>query len=288
MTRLFVLLGLMLFLLTGCAPQQPPAQITATTLPVYEFSSRLCRGTDLTVTRLVSENVSCLHDYSLSVSQVKAVESAELTVLSGGGLEDFMSDLLAGRQVLDASSGIPLLESCSHEHPEHHHHHEHDPHLWLSPVHVKAMCRNICNGLSMQFPEYASVFETNLQVLLSELDALQNYGNAQLSTLSCRELVTFHDGFAYFADAFDLTVLKAVEEESGSEASAALLKELILLVREHDLPAVFTETNGSTSAAGIIAAETGAAIYTLDMAMSGSSWFDAMYHNIDAVKEALK
>lgn len=41
-----------------------------------------------------------------------------------------------------------------------------------------------------------------------------------LESLSCRELITFHDGFSYFADAFDLTILRAMEEEAGSEASA--------------------------------------------------------------------
>ena len=78
-----------------------------------------------------------------------------------------------------------------------------------------------------------------------------------------------------------------MEEESGSEASAAELKELIYLVREHRLPAIFTEKSGSASAAGIISKETGASVYSLDMAMSGDSYFDAMYHNIDTLKEAL-
>ena len=81
--------------------------------------------------------------------------------------------------------------------------------------------------------------------------------------------------------------VRAVEEESGSEASAAELKELCGLVWEHQLPAVFTETAGSTSAAEILAAETGVCIYSLDMAMGNSSYLEAMYHNIDTLKEAL-
>ena len=81
--------------------------------------------------------------------------------------------------------------------------------------------------------------------------------------------------------------LKAIEEESGSEASAAQLIELIGLVREHRLPAIFTETNGSVSAAKIVAAETGIKTACLDMAMSGDSYFEAMYHNIDTIKESL-
>ena len=117
------------------------------------------------------------------------------------------------------------------------------------------MARNICNGLSAQYPQNSDAFSANLEALLSDLDALQAYGEEQLSDLTCREIITFHDGFAYFADSFGLTILEAVEEESGSEASAAELKELITMVREHSLPAIFTEANGSTSAAGIISAE---------------------------------
>ena len=78
-----------------------------------------------------------------------------------------------------------------------------------------------------------------------------------------------------------------MEEESGSEASAKELIQLITLTREHNLPAIFTEQNGSTSAADILSRETGAKEYILDMAMAGDSYFDAMYRNIDTIKEAL-
>ena len=82
-------------------------------------------------------------------------------------------------------------------------------------------------------------------------------------------------------------MLAAVEEESGSEASAKELIALIQLVRAHQLPAVFTEINGSPSAASVISSETGAKIYSLDMAMASDSYFTAMYHNIDTIQEAL-
>lgn len=281
--------ALLLLLLSGCAGTRENARIAATTLPVWEFTTRLCEGTSITVTRLVTEQVSCLHDYSLNVRQVKATEAAEAIVISGAGLEDFLSDLLLDTPVIDASDGIPLL--CSeevHEGDSHEgHHHEDDPHIWLSPENAGKMAENICAGLSRQYPEYAQTFEANLSTLLSDLEQLQQYGRETLSDLKCRSLITFHDGFSYFAEAFDLTIVEAVEEESGSEASAKELIHLIEDVREYDLPAVFTEVSGSTSAADIIARETGCRVYALDMAMSGDSYFDAMYHNIDTIKEAL-
>ena len=286
----FAFLLIALLLLSGCTAPAQEADIAATTLPVYEFTSRLCEGTGLTVTRLITESVSCLHDYSLSVRQVKAVETADTVVLSGAGLEDFMADLLEGRDVIDASAGIELL-TCEHDHEHDHedgpHHHEADSHIWLSPENAAIMCANICSALSRKYPQHEAAFTANLADLLSDIQAVETYGKEQLGSLSCREIITFHDGFAYFSQSFDLHILAAVEEESGSEASARELKELIEVIHEHDLPAIFTEKSGSVSAAGIISRETGVNIYQLDMAMAGSSWFEAMYHNIDTIKEAL-
>ena len=287
---------IILLLLSGCAAR-PAAQIAATTLPVYEFTARLCEGTPLSVTRLVTEEVSCLHDYSLNVNQVKAAEAAELIVISGAGLEDFMNDIFTGSAVVDSSEGLELIvpEEHSHSHDqedeeENHegHHHETDPHIWLSPANAGIMASNICRGLTRQYPEYKDRFTENLQQLQMDLTALQEYGETALADLSCREIITFHNGFSYLADAFDLTILDAIEEESGSEASAKELIHMIEEVEHHALPAIFTEKSGSVSAAGIISLETGAKEYPLDMAMAGDSYFEAMYRNIDTIKEALE
>ena len=289
MKRVLFLFITLLFL-TGCSTQAPNADIAATTLPVWEFTSRLCQETPLTITRLVTEEVSCLHDYSLNVRQVKAAEAADLIVISGAGLEAFLEDLLLDTAIVDASEEIDLLcpeETHDHGHEHEGHHHESDPHIWLSPVNAVSMARNICSGLSQAYPQYREIFRSNLEILEADLAALQAYGSAQLQNLSCRDLITFHDGFAYFADSFDLHILEAVEEESGSEASAKELIHLIEEVEHHRLPAIFTEKSGSVSAAGVIARETGCGQFTLDMAMAGDSYFEAMYHNLDTIQEAM-
>lgn len=289
MKRLLLLTVLLMALLSGCVPKEH-ADIAATTAPVHHFTTLLCQGTGLTVTRLVTESVSCLHDYSLSVPQVKSIEAAQVIVISGGGLEEFMEDVLEGADtVVDSSVGIELeCGSHSHDHQEEHgHHHDTDPHFWLSPLHAKTMAENICSGLIQQFPGHETTFRTNLDALCAKLDALYQYGKQTLEPLACRDMITFHDGFGYLAQAFDLHILKAIEEESGSEASAQELIGLIRLVEDLDIPAIFTECNGSVSAADIVAAETGITSLPLDMAMAGDDYFEAMYHNIDTIKEAL-
>ena len=281
-------IALVITILCGCTPVDY-AEISATTLPVYQFTSLLCEGTGLSVARLVTENVSCLHDYSLNVYQVQALEAAKLTVINGAGLEESMEGMLPKNNTLiDSSFGISLIECHAHEHEEDHgHHHEKDAHIWLSPQNAIQMAHNICRGLCAAYPIHTQTFENNLTTLVDQLTALEAYGKEQLQDLSCRKLITFHDGFSYFAEAFDLEIVHAMEEESGSEASAQELKELIMIVQEHQLPALFTERSGSVSAAGIISAETGAKVFSLDMAMSGNDYFEAMYHNIDTIKEAL-
>lgn len=286
-TSYLLICSLILLCLAGCGSRQPAYDIAATTLPVYQFTSMLVEGTGLTVTRLVTENVSCLHDYSLNVRQVKAAESAQLIVINGAGLESFMEDILHDKQVVDASCGIELEEDC-HHHEEHDgHDHSVDSHIWLSPEYALIMARNIYSGLAEAYPQHKQLLQTNLLSLMKQLQELLDYGRENLTQLSSRELITFHDGFGHFAHCFDLEILAAVEEEAGSETSAHQLIELIQLVNQHHIPAIFTETNGSSASASVICRETGAAVYTLDMAMAGDDYFAAMRHNIDIIREAL-
>ena len=274
---------------TGCMDAKP-IDIVATTKPVYNFTSALCKGTDITVELLVTENISCLHDYTLQVQQMRAIEQADTIVLSGAGMEDFLHDAIAGKDcIIDASSNITLLCGTHHHNDENHeHHHEQDPHIWLNPENARQMIENICNGLCATHPESSDVFQNNLKTLTQQIDQLVAYGNNQLASLENRDLITFHDGFSYFAQAFNLNILHALEEESGSEASAKELKDLIQIVDQYNLSAIFVEENGSTAAAHTVARERDIGVYALNMGMSDKDYFETMYHNIDTVKEALE
>lgn len=290
MKKIIVAISVIVLMLClfGCSAGSQNPDVVATTKPVYDFTAFLCNGTGITVQQLITENVSCLHDYTLQVRQMRALEGADTVVLSGAGLEGFLHDALeSANTVIDASQGIELHCGEHHHDEEDGHRHDSDPHIWLSTDNARKMAENICRGLCQQYPECTKTFTENLNSLNVKFDQVKACGQAALTGIEQRNLITFHDGFSYFAEEWDLNILRAVEEESGSEASAAELKELICLIRQYELPAIFTEVNGSTSAAQIIANETGVSIYTLSMGMSDGDYFDTMYHNINAVKEAL-
>ena len=70
--------------------------ILATTYPVYLFARTVAQGVEgVTVERLNTGSVSCLHDYTLSVDDMKKIEGADVIAMNGAGLEDFMDDALA-------------------------------------------------------------------------------------------------------------------------------------------------------------------------------------------------
>ena len=286
-------LGLLLSACSSPAASQPKddgkLHVLTTTYPVYLFTTAVTEGVDnVEVSLLVNQQTSCLHDYTLTVSDMKAIESADVIVMNGAGLEDFMDDALAASDapVIDCSEGIDLLPALGHE--GHDHDTEYDPHIWMSYENATRMLENIGTGLGNLDPEHDEDYYRNFD---NANDAM-GYDPDKLAALADQPLITFHDGFQYFAQATGLNLLKAIEEEEGAEASAAEIQEIVSLIREYDIPAIFTEVNGSDATAQAISRETGCQVYQLDMIMSGDGtgiqpYVDAMEKNMDTILEAL-
>ena len=111
----------------------------------------------------------------------------------------------------------------------------------------------------------------------------------QEGSVTISGLITFHDGFQYFAKALDLPLLAAIEEEEGSEASAQVINETVSLVKENNIPIIFTEINGSDATAQAIARETGCQVGQLTMLMDGpndgklSNYLDGLSSNVKTI-----
>ena len=95
---LIVLLSAFLTL-PACAPAgEAGARLTlvCTTYPIYLFASSLTEGVEgVAVERLDTGSTSCLHDYTLSMADMKKLERADVIALNGAGLEEFLEDALA-------------------------------------------------------------------------------------------------------------------------------------------------------------------------------------------------
>lgn len=294
-------------LLSGCGGHSSPAnsdelKVAATTYPVYLLTEAVTENIpDVEAQLIIDQEISCLHNYTLTMQDMIAVEQADVLVLNGAGMEEFLSDVLRDRVCIDSSAGITLI-TPEGEHHHHHgeeedvppsaqsHHHEHDPHIWMDPLRAAEMAENIAAGLSALAPEHADEFAANAASIKETLTAFHTEMQDMLGERDY-DLITFHDGFAYFADSFGMHILAAVEEEEGSEASAAAIVHISHLVQEHHIPAVFTEINGSDATASVIARECDISTYPLSLGMSGDghglpAYMDVIRSNIETILEA--
>ena len=302
MRRILPLLAALVMLLSGCAGAPEAGAdfvIACTTYPVYLLANSIAGEMDgVEVSLVINQQVSCLHDYALTVSDMKTLEHADAVAINGAGLEDFLGDAVAGKNVIDCDEGIDLLRSEDEHGEEHegqeHHHDGADPHIWMDPRAYAQMARTLAQGLAALDEENARRYLEQGERVAEELEAfyLDLTQSEAAQQVRGREIITFHDGFAYFANAFGLHIAAAIEEEEGAEASAKELKRTIQIVEEEHLSAVFTEVNGSANAARIIARECGVETYPLSMVMSGSrgdtisAYEQAITRNLETIMEA--
>lgn len=283
MKRLFALLcAAALLFLCACTPEettQPDGPTVAcTTYPVYMMAQAVTANVEdgVNLTLLVQQEISCLHNYTLTINDMKKIEEADLIAMNGAGLEDFLSDALEGRSAVDCAQGVTLLWNEEEQ--------EEDSHYWLSPANAAIMAENLADAFGQLDEAHAADYAANAAALRTELD---RFHAALVDTIPAdcpRELITFHDGFSYFADAFGFTIVAAIEEEEGSEASARQIAGLVDLIDQYQLRAVFVERNGSDATAQCLVQERGCKIGTLSMGMSSA---DPSLQGLDAYEALL-
>ena len=90
---------------------------------------------------------------------MERIGRADVVVLNGLGLEDFMEDALqTAKQTITASTGVEALPGEDGD----------DPHIWLDPANAIRMCRNIADGLSAVYPDKQAQITQNLQSVTAE------------------------------------------------------------------------------------------------------------------------
>lgn len=265
--------------------------------PIYLFTLNLLDGVDgVTVRNLAAPDTGCLHDYQLQTGDMKTLSAADVFLVNGAGMESYLDnvfDAFPDLPVIDASAGIELLpadlEGVSVGESET----LYNAHVWLDPSNAITMVGNLAEGLMTACPEHAGAIAANRDTYVDSLKDLDGYLADALSALSRRDIVTFHEAFPYFAKAYNLDVVAVVNREPGDALSPAALGELVLLVRELNLPPLFVEPQYDDLAAQTLARETGAKVFMLDPIVTGPEeppltyYEDAMTENVRVLNEAL-
>ncbi|MEL7435617.1 MAG: metal ABC transporter substrate-binding protein, partial [Chloroflexota bacterium] len=181
------------------------------------------------------------------------------------------------------------------------HDHDHgacDPHVWMEPHNVMYWTMLIRDTLIELDPANADIYTANAGAYLLELDALMHdFIMPLVDTVpeENRVLITSHDSLGYFADTFGFEVVTTVIPgfSTTADPSASDIADIIELVQEEGVPALFGETTVDDAIIQLIADEADAGFFVLysgtlsDADGPASTYLDYMRYNTTTIVEAL-
>ena len=258
-------------------------------------------GEHVDVDLLVGPNVD-MHNFQPSPADSRKFAGAKLVVINGLGLEGWADRLVkaAGYRGarLVASKGVKAL--AGHEH-EHGHgeggHGRYDPHAWQDVANVKIYAANIRDALIGVDPANKAAYQQNAENYLGQLDALDRDIRAAWADIpkQRRRVITSHEAFDYYGDAYDVEFLAAQGVSEDAEPSARDIAKLIQQIKKEKITAIFVENISSGRLMDRIAKETGAKIggtlYSDALSPPGgpaATYVDMMRYNTNAITDALR
>jgi ABC-type Zn uptake system ZnuABC Zn-binding protein ZnuA len=266
MARRFAGLLSLLVVVAACGPSASPSQdATApirvvTTSTVFADLVRSAGGGRVTVTSLVPAGAD-VHTYQATPDDLRAASEAQLFVMNGLGLDDWLEGTLrsasAEAPVLKLAEGLEGVELLPGEEPG-----EENPHLWMDVIYAELYVARIGGALKVADPAHAEAIDATWTAYARRLVDLDAWVREQIGTLAAedRKFVMFHDALPYFARAYGLTVVGVAVEAPGQDPSAGEIAALIDTIRESGVKAIFSEDQFPTALVDQLARETGTSV----------------------------
>ncbi len=293
---------LFLCLLAGCGggtktTETGGLRVLTSFYPVYLIAREVTAGTDgIILENMAQPQTGCLHDYELTISDMKKLENADILLVNGGGMEAFLGQALEQYPdlcIVDTSAGISLLtEECGHHHGEDEPHEaEGNPHVWLLPENAAQQAAAICGALCKAMPEERETLERNTARFLKEAERLTEQA-ATLPVPEDEQAAIFHEGFAYLAELFGLDAEIGIFAEEYQEPSAKELAGAADEMLEDGISLLLAADDSGAKYARILARESGGHAVLLDplttKAEENDTYAGRMERNIAAMRQALE
>jgi zinc/manganese transport system substrate-binding protein len=246
-------------------------------------------GDRVNVTTLVGAN-SDAHVFTPAPADAKKISNARLVIINGLGLEGWLPRLVQSSgskaAIVTATNGIAPRKLGS----------DADPHAWQSVVNAKIYVANIRDALIAADQADAPIYRANADAYLAKLDALDREVREAVAQIpqARRKVISTHDAFGYFADAYGIAFVAPQGVSTESEASARDMAAIIRQIKTEKIPAVFLENISDHRLMRRISAETAAKLggtLVSDGLTSENgdapTYIDMVRHNIKALTSAL-
>lgn len=232
---------------------QPAALEVTTSFSILGDLVRQVGGDKVNVRTLVGADEDA-HAFQPRPSDARAIGASALVVVNGLGFDDWMTRLARSGgfkgQIVVASEGVntlAMVDGDEHGDDSHTHQHSHahaaDPHAWQDLRNTQRYVANIAAALALADPAHADSYRANAERYSGELKALDSEIRAAFAALPAerRKVVSSHDAFAYFGQAYGIRFLSPVGVSNNAEPTAKGVASLIRQLKTEEIPAVFIE-----------------------------------------------
>jgi ABC-type Zn uptake system ZnuABC Zn-binding protein ZnuA len=239
------------------ATPAPGAIRVVTTTTVFADMVAQIGGTNVLVTSIVPKG-AVVETFDPSPGDVAAISDAQLIVMNGLGLDDWLAPMLANAAVdvptVRLAPDLPGVAYVTGDEGE-----AVNPHLWLNVGYAVLYAGRITEALKAAAPSDAAVFDAGGKAYAARLTDLDAWVRQQVATIppENRKLVSFHEAFPYFAAAYGLEIVGSVVDVPGQDPSAGQVAALVDAIRASGAKAVFTEAQFSPELSKAIADEAG-------------------------------
>jgi manganese/iron transport system substrate-binding protein len=241
-----------------------PNNQSADNLPIVVVThSVLCDLTQQIAATTI--NLKCLvapgtdaHLYQPTPDDRQAIETGQLILYGGYDFEPSLIELIEATssttpKVAIGEVAVPAPQQLNEDGQT-----VTDPHVWHNARHGIAMAEVIRESLAKLAPNNAQVYADNTKKLTTELTQLDDWIKSQIATIpeSSKSLVTTHDAFGYYSQAYGLPVEGALGGISTEEApTASRVKELVGVIKTSKVPTIFAESMVNPKLIGTVANE---------------------------------
>ena len=257
--------------------------VSVSIAPVSYFVQKIAQNS-VDINLIIPPN-SDEHTLDFKPSVVADLQKSAVYFTIGLEIEAILAQKFKGIKIVDISEGVAKINDThehnheshdSHSHKDSHAHDSHesdshnreshahshdshsrkDPHIWLDPILVKTLAKNITNTLRKLYPQNAKFYAQNLADFEKELDSLHAQITQILSQSKHKKFIIYHPSLSYFAKRYNLTQIPV--EILGKEPKARDLQDLITIAKKEQIRTIFMQKGFAQKSAQTLAKELGA------------------------------
>jgi len=283
----FVIASILFIILILAQPIQATGnfKIVSSFYPVYILAKNIAKDIpNVSVTNLTASFATCLHDYTLTTSDLRKLSEADVLVINGLGMENFILNVAKQYpklKIIDLSKNVEVIKEKS----------DVNPHIWLSLKNTEKEIDTLTTNLSTIDPKNKIFYLNNAKKYKHKVESLDQRMILTLKPFNDHFFLSFSDLFLYLAKDLKFKNLETPYAGHETTPSPKDLRSIIDLIKKNKIKFIFADKNKSDyETAKLIAAETKIKIYFLDPALYGSdnlnSYLEIMEQNLKTLLKA--